>query len=478
MIKGVLNNTLLYALANQSPLFANLVLLPILTPFLTLNDYAIFGIINAYVAMLFPFNELGFNMIFQNSYFKDKNNYKSIWSNLLGLLIKWRLIYFIVLSIVLFFVLRLNDIPTNVIFLVTFLTSTPVLFFDLIKLIGTRLCLVQEQHKKIQVSAFISSIITISTSFILIYYFRLGYIAWVVSGFVTLLFQFIYFYYILSVINGIKPVFSDRLGIIFFHLKKTWPIIPHSYSSYLLNTSDRIVLDMFRVSNNQIGLYNIAYSFANYFNFLNSSLNLVLMPKLYKIFAKGGKIADLLFSALIKIWFYFTLCFAFNITIWMKELFGFLYRNSSFHSAYQYGIILIMSYSYFPIYVGAVEKTIYADRSKNVMKITLTAGLVNVLLNIIFTPLIGIWATTISTFISFMIMAFIVFYLKSFKSLRMSKFNPLVNLLLICVLTLISFNIKDFIWYQKFLISILSVLIFVLMYKFKFKKIISKLDYN
>ena len=72
MIKKIFGHSALYTLANNIPLLANLIILPIITPFLNREDYGIYGLLFAYLGAFSIFKNLGIEVAFQNSYFKDK----------------------------------------------------------------------------------------------------------------------------------------------------------------------------------------------------------------------------------------------------------------------------------------------------------------------------------------------------------------------------------------------------------------------
>ena len=83
MIKKIFGHSLLYSLANHVPLFANILILPFITPFLTKEDYGIFGLTYAYIGAFNAFSMLGVEALIQNSYFKNKSKFKVLWSKYL-----------------------------------------------------------------------------------------------------------------------------------------------------------------------------------------------------------------------------------------------------------------------------------------------------------------------------------------------------------------------------------------------------------
>ena len=71
MLKKIFGHSFLYTIANNVPLLANFIILPIITPFLTREDYGIYGLTYAYIGFLSSFSMLGIHILLQNEYFKN-----------------------------------------------------------------------------------------------------------------------------------------------------------------------------------------------------------------------------------------------------------------------------------------------------------------------------------------------------------------------------------------------------------------------
>ena len=67
MINRIFGHSLLYTLANHVPLIANIVVLPLITPFLTKEDYGIYGLTYAYIGAFHAFSMLGIEVLFSNT---------------------------------------------------------------------------------------------------------------------------------------------------------------------------------------------------------------------------------------------------------------------------------------------------------------------------------------------------------------------------------------------------------------------------
>lgn len=155
----------------------------------------------------------------------------------------WKIFYGLVVAILLWIVFH-SKVETSKLFLILFLVTFPIVGFDLSKTLGLRLCQYTNNHKKVYTITFITSILAIGTTFIGVFYFKCGYMAWFISNFITSFIQFLYFFYFLYFKNNIKPLFNSSKEFIKTSLRISLPLIPHDFSGYLLETSDRVVLDI------------------------------------------------------------------------------------------------------------------------------------------------------------------------------------------------------------------------------------------
>ena len=159
----------------------------------------------------------------------------------------------------------------------------------------------------------------------------------------------------------------------------------------------------------------------------------------------------------------FLIILAFIFSIWLKEIFGLLIHNDNLIYAYSFGVVIIMSYSYRPIYFGPISKLQYHYITKDLWKISFVAGILNVLSNITLIPFFGIWGAVFSTYISLMFMAFRGYFLKSYVQNSVVNYYPIFWFCLITISTILVFILKDYSPIFKFFTSIflLSIVYFL-----------------
>ena len=475
MINRIFGHSLLYTLANHVPLIANIVVLPLITPFLTKEDYGIYGLTYAYIGAFHAFSMLGIEVLFSNTFFKNPENYKTIWSKYIAILIIWRIIYALLIALILYGIF--SSLVKENIQLYLCMVLVPILFFDITKSIGTKYCQYKGSHQIVYISSFIASVFTIFTSFICIYHYRLGYMGFFIAAGVASLVQFIFYFFILHIKLKIYPDFRISKTFIFKTLKVGIPVVPHNYANFVIESSDKILLDLNGISIKKIGGYNLAYNFSNYFGAFNLSMNSILVPIYYKCFSLNDKKTSVtLINSITLLWFSFLLISSLLICIWCKEIISILYNNPEFQNIYTYVPFLVISLTYRPLYIVSVVKSIYLEKTKSILKISLIAALINITVNLLFIPIYGIKTILFSTFISYLYMGFSGFYFSDIKKNIDFSYNPIIFLVLMITTLILSLTVLNLNLSNKIVMSLIILLGCIFIYKSKFKKLVINLN--
>ena len=475
MLKKIVSHTFFYSFANQTPALINLFLLPFLTPFLSASDYAIYGLILSYAGLVGAFSSLGYIVLFQQSYFELGSDFKSKWSRLLGFQWLYKFLYAALVAVLLYFSLR-NKIPTERLYRVLVLVIIPLLFFDLTKSIATRLLQFRHEHQRVYSITIGVGVLSAFMSFAGVRYFSLGYMAWLYSQAITSAVLAAYFGYYLYVNENIRPSFHFEKNEILADLKIATPLIPKEYATYLLNSSDRVLLDRFGISQNKIGQYSIAYSFASYFENIQSQANQVLTPIIFDLYKASTEMAMQTVGKLIRAWFYVSLLIAAVLGLWIPDIFRLLYRKAELSAAYPMAIVLIFGFCYRPIYVAIVDKAIYDKRTMEVLKITVVAALSNVLLNLVFIGYYETWAATMSTVIAYFIMGISGYFLIKNSGVFRKLIRPFELITTIILVGTTVFALRDFSWVWRLLATGILLVGMLIWIRTKGRKMLNELN--
>lgn len=481
MLKFVFKNSLLYTFASQIPMFANLLLYPIISEYLVKFDYFVFGTAMGYIGLTSMFADLGMTPLFQNSFFKKEKHYPLYWSHYLGFLILYKFIYGLIVTAMLYFVFR-DDLPMDKLWLIIGLTVFPMVTFDITRGIGMRLMQFKHQHRTVHISTAIGGVFTVITTFITIYVYKMGYLGFFISNFVSVIIQGVFFAYIIYVKENILPTFRIQGRRVKEWLKFSIPIIPHNFSGYLLSSSDRVVLDQYNglsnVSTSTIGMYNVAYNFASYFNHFGGQINTVISPIYFTLFRDKDPDVHFLIRRFTFLWLGFTFVVATLAGLWSKEVFQFFFINNTdgLAESYKYTIFLFMAFCYRPLYVASVEFVIFNERTTSLFKITTVAGILNVILNLILVPFFGIESAIFATFVCYMYMGISGHLFRDTKQYLPLSYYPIPVFIVICLTGFMVYYAVELSWEWKALITAAIAFAALLYYRKSGKEAIKKIQ--
>lgn len=459
MLKKLFSHTFIYGIANQIPKIAGLFSLPFITKYLTEKDYGIFGVITSYVGAIEVLGSLGLRVILVNTFFKHPNWYIKVWREIYGFLMIWNLVF--LLFKVLFLWALMPDEVENVP-LVIFLSIGAGLFFGPTSAMGSTFFQINQKPLPIAIRTVIFGTLTVLLNILFISRYKMGYLGWFLSIFIVSVLDNASYFYPLMFTYKLRPIFKISWRRIKSYMRITLPTIPHYYSTFLLNTSDKIVMQRLNVPINDIGKYNAAYTVGNFFSSIGMISGFAITPLMNQCYKDKDEKGARRLVFVLQIVFFIV---SFLVCIWLKELFQLLIKNKALAATYPIGIIIVMAYNYRAMYYGSINKLFYLEKTNILWKITFFAGVTNVVMNIVLIPIFGYKVAAVTTFLSLMFMGYSGYFLKDFKRNTSISYYPIYWLLATISLACISYLLKDIniifkIWFTGIFIFILLILIY------------------
>ena len=467
MLKKLFSHTFIYGFANQIPKIAGLFSLPFITQYLTEEDYGIFGVVTSYMAAIEVFSSLGLRLVLVNTFYKHPNWYLKIWKEIYGFLMFWNIVF---LAFKVGFLWLLMPKEVDNVALVVFLNVGAGLFFGPTALIGSTFFQIKQMPFSIAIRTIVFGTLTIVLNILFIAVFKMGYLGWFYSLFIVSVLGNMSYFYPLFYKYKLTPVYVFSLRRIKSYLKVTLPTIPHYYSTFLLNTSDKIVMEHLAVPINDIGKYNAAYTVGNFFNSIGMVSGFAITPLMNECYKnKDERTARELVFVLQGVFF----IASFLVSIWLKEIFQILIKNDVLAATYPIGIIVVMAYNYRAMYYGSINKLFYLEKTNILWKITFIAGITNVLLNVTLIPFFGYEIAAVTTFVSLMFMGYSGYFLRDFKENSTVNYYPGLWFTATVLLAIAAYLLKDITILSKILItfgslSLSAYLSFYLWKKMKF----------
>lgn len=462
MIKKLLTNSAIYGIAPYVPRIVSVFILPILTAHLTDVDYGIAGTIAAYTMALAALSTLGFNVVLQVSFYKSRCQYKILWREIYGFLQYWMIAFSLIQSVVLYYVIPQEALDNR--WTIILLTNFNGVIFGPSALLGPLYYQLQQNPLPIAIRSIVSGILTILINYICIVIFEWGYMGWYISSFMGTFLVNASYWYVLTFRLGLSPIYNFKRHTIRKQLRVSVPTIPHYYSIFLLNTSNRLVMDRTGVSINLIGEYNMAQQMTAMLDSMVNAINTAVNPMCMSAIRNEDEVES---RRIIYLFALLTLGTTFIVSLWSKEIFAMLISNEVLASTYPYAAILILALNYRPMYIATSNIFFYHERTLQLLYITFAAGILALVANIIFIPLYGLWAAVIINYIAFLYMGYSGFMFKLFREKSKVSYPYKRILLIQLVVTFLCYICLEQNCYIKLFITFFLV-IFLLIFFHKY----------
>jgi len=449
MLKKMLSHTAIYGFAPQITVVVNFLTLPLITKNLSALDFGVSGIMTSYTSAISVLAVLGLRVVLINTFYKSPHQYKWAWRQIYGFLTLWNFIYALILGVLIYFAVPPEAIENR--WGILLLNVGPLVFFGQTVTLAASYYQFKQQPFQIAIRSLIFGLLGVGLNILFITHYKMGYMGWFWSNFIVGMLSNLSYWYPFNKKLKFTPIYNFKWRLIKQSLKVGLPTIPHFYSSYLLTSSDRVIMNSYNISTGDIGKYSAAYSFGNIMEGFGSASARAISPLINQKYKEEDELgARSLVFILQLIYFLVT----FLICIWLKEVFHFMIKNDALSKMYPLGIIIIMSYNYRPMYFGSNNKLMYVEKTNAIWKVSLAAGILNVVLNLVLLPFYGFEIAAYVTFGSLMYMGYAGYYYKIFKKFNTVNYYPALWLLATIVLTALSYFIVEFHILVKILISV------------------------
>lgn len=177
------------------------------------------------------------------------------------------------------------------------------------------------------------------------------------------------------------------------------PLLPHRLSNWVLNVSDRILLQNW-VSLGELGLYSMGYRVGMTLAAILDAVNLAWSPFYYKTAGEPDGRQSL--ARLVTYYVFLVMFLTLAVVLLSREAL-LLVAAPRFHPAARVVPLIAFAYSLHGIYLAMVSGLSYVKQTKWILAATLVSAALNVGLNLLFIPRYGIWAAAWSTLAAFFV---------------------------------------------------------------------------
>ena len=428
--KQLAKNTIIIFFGKVCTQLISFLLLPLYTAYLATSEYGIVDLIQTYVTLLVPIITLELEMsIFRwliDSRGKDKETEKLISNDF----------YILFLSLGIFSILFL---------IVTSFVHIPFRFIILIDII---VCVLSGNFLQISrglgkitdfsISCILTGLTTVITNIILIVFCHMQAEGMIISMALANGVCSLYLFLRLKLYKMIdlKQVDHKLLKGMY---KYSIPLVPNGISWWIVNVSDRSIISIVLGASFN-GLYAISNKFPTIISSLTGIFNLSWSES--ASLHINSKDRDEFFSDITN-----TIIRLFStLGVGMLACMPFIFPimiNSKYHDAYLYIPPLVVG-TIFNVAICLYSQIYLAKKmSKQVASTTILGAVINILINVVLIKYIGLFAASLSTMVSYMVMAiYRHFDLKKYVNIKISKML-LVKVFLMFTLISISYYINN-----------------------------------
>lgn len=397
MKSSLFKNSGIYTITNIINASIPFFLLPILTRYLTPEEYGIVSMFSLLIALVTPFIGLNVHGAIARRYYDSEPIDIPVYITNCFLILVSSTISIGVLFLVFSKPIgNLFSFPSNMLWLVV-----TVAFSQFV--INIFLTILQVQKKALLYGTFniLKTVVNIALSIIFVITFKLGWegrlYAWTIA---FVLFSIISIFLLIKS-KWIKIAFNKKF--IFNALMFGIPLIPHAFSGSIISMTDRFFITNM-VGLAATGIYTVGYQVGSIINILTSSFNKAYVPWLYERLARNEHTTKVKIVKFTYLYFFLitflSIGMGFAAPYLMQIFIGKAFNESSF-----YVIWIAMGYGFNGMYLMVVNYIFYAEKTKFLAMVTFSTAIINIMLSYLFVHTFGAigaaQATTITFFIKF-----------------------------------------------------------------------------
>lgn len=406
-LKHTLKHSAIYSISNVLTKAAGIILIPIYTKYFKPEDYGDLGMLLITITILSQILAAGQGLavLRYNNDNQFSENKKKIFFTLTFTLFIMVVIFTLAGELLIPYVVTKTSNPSK--FVELFRITVYIISFTVLNILFLNKLRGDERSVAYSVIGVLKLVVSLVLTIVLIIYFNQNIEAVLYGQLAGEILNFI-----LIVPMLLKEMeFKYYSKIIPDAVKFGLPLIFSAMAMNLLNGSDRYVLK-YLAGAHQLGLYELAYKFSGIINmFLIMPFSLTLLPVAYKYYGTDG---DRRFYSKLATYFTFILTWAsLVLSLLGKELIEIFALNAEYYPAYKVVPIINISYVFFGLSMITSLGMYLTGNTKSVAYINLFAAILNIGLNFILIPMLGMMGAAINTLIAFVALVVLTSYVSN-----------------------------------------------------------------
>lgn len=424
--KSLVINSLIIGMGTFLPRFASIVTLPIITGCLTKTDYGIYDLVVVLISLIMPLATLQI----QSAAFRfliDKRDNKYDSSEIVTNILFFVSIVSVIVVLIMFHALFKYPLITRIIICLYFVADIIMQDFqEISRGLG--------KNKVYSGSSVLNAIINLIAVYVFIKILGFGLngviLSLLVANTTTSFFIFL--------VSRLYTLIDCRLinwNVIKQMVAYSWPFIPNNLSSWIMTLSDRMLLALFMgVEVN--ATYAISKKIPNLLSAVQSTFSLAWIENA-SLSSKDADIDDY-YSKMFDFIFGITVGGCALLIGMSKPLFSLLIKGDYSEAYAQMPVLFIgMVFMTLASYLAGIY--VADKRTKEIGITTTIAAIINLVIDVVAIPFIGMWAASFSTLISYIFLfVYRIYDLKKIHNITYPKKKMVTYLIAIIVLCMAS----------------------------------------
>ena len=424
--KKLLNNSLIFAVGSMGTKMVIFLLLPLYTHYLTPSEYGLVDLFSITITLIIPIITLG---IINGTlrYVMDKNyDNEAVLINSL-IVIALGIIALILIYPLVQIIFSEND------FIVYFFL---LLIVQTISSLVTQYVRAKGMIRLFALSGIFTAVFLLIGNLVFLMIFNLSIEGYFLAAIISYMLTIAIVFFAGRISNDInfRKINSKLIKDMLFY---SIPLIPNTLMWWVMGVSDRFMVTYF-LGLSYAGFYAVAVKIPSILNVLNSIFfQAWQMSAIEEADSKGKSI---FYTNVFNVFSIAMLIFTSVILIFLKPIMGIMVAES-FYESWKYVPFLLLGtvFSSFSAFLGT--NYIAAKKTSGVFKTSVIGAVINIVINIILIPLIGINGAALGTMFSF----FIVWLLrirdtKQFVDIKINKIKLSSTFLIILIQILILYS--------------------------------------
>lgn len=397
----LLRNSSIYLLTSLIPSAVGLLLMPFYLSYITLEEFGYFSVLlmintflTIFATMQLHSSIVKFFLEYKDDEFKQKQYLTSLLvvSVFISIVFLSFIYYFLDEIKVLFELQKLSNELVLLGLLIAFINGFKVFYESINRIL---------QHAKdVLVSNILATIVLVGCSYSFLKYYDMNLYGIVLATFISSVVALVYY----MIINKKHFVLSVNFKLIKEPTKFAIGLIPHTLSKNIYVLADRFILIKF-VSMSDVGIYAIIDKVANMLKLMTSNFGKAFTPF---FMTNNSNAVSMNLSQMILITNYIFLGFLLGLTLFSKVILDFIQDGLEIYAYLT--VVLSTAFIFKNLEMYLTNFLLDNKQTKYISIISFSAAILNIVLNLIFIPIYGIVAATITTTISYFIGFMVAYY--------------------------------------------------------------------